>query len=331
MSDAPSSRGIASGKVIFFGEHAVVYGVPGIAAGIERGAEAHATRAHDGVSSLVLGETTVSRDGDTDLARSFRSLLDHGEPLPALAVRAKAEIPPGGGLGCSAALGVSIARAALTACGKPAEDDEVFERAMAWERVYHGNPSGIDTAAALRGRFLRFERGTKPTEVASPDDVWIAVGYSGSSASTKIMVEGIAALQTTDAPLHARFLNGVRALTQQAEEALAARDEKRFGGLMNENQALLRAVHLSTPAIERMVELAGEAGALGVKLTGSGGGGSVIALGGFAPQAAPPGTDLRARVVAEAIADAWAQGGFKAFATKIRGTDPQPEQTLGAS
>lgn len=309
MSEVGSSRGTAAGKVIFFGEHAVVYGVPGIAAGIARGAEAHASQALDNVSSLTLGGRTALRDDDSDLARSFRSLLDHGEPLPALTVHAKAEIPPGGGLGCSAALGVSIARAALIASGKPASDDEVFERAMAWERVYHGNPSGIDTAAALHGGFLRFERGTTPTAVACHDDVWIAVGYSGSSASTKIMVEGIARLQTTDPTLHARFLSGVRALTTKAEHALATGDAQAFGALMGQNQQLLRDVHVSTNSIDEMCELALRAGALGVKLTGSGGGGSVIALGGFGDAA---------RGCAEAITAVWQGRGFTAFVTTIR-------------
>lgn len=313
-----ASSGAASGKVIFFGEHAVVYGVPGLAAGIARGARAEATPTSSGNTTLLLGETLVSRDDATDLARSLRALCDHADPLPPLDLRASAEIPPGGGLGCSAALGVSIARAALLAAGRAASDDEVFDRAMAWERVYHGNPSGIDTAAALHGGFLRFERGARPREVAAPVDVWIAVGYSGSSASTKVMVEGVAALEGTNPNLHARFLDGVRGLVARAEEALLAADERAFGALMRENQALLREVGLSTPAIDAMAALAEGAEALGVKLTGSGGGGSVIALGGFARrgEASSP-----AEARADAVARAWSGAGYAAFPTKIRGSE----------
>jgi mevalonate kinase len=59
---------------------------------------------------------------------------------------------------------------------------------------------------------------------------------------------------------------------------------------------------LSTPEIERACAVAREAGALGAKLTGAGGGGAVIALG--AESAAP-------------IEAAFRAAGFTAFSTRI--------------
>jgi mevalonate kinase len=319
-------RGRGSGKVILFGEHAVVYGVPGVAAGIERGAssEAHLADVESagGTSRLSLGETAVHANAaGSDLARSFAALLAEGTPFPPLEVVASAEVPPGGGLGCSAALGVAIARAAARATGREADDEEVFARAMAWERVYHGNPSGIDARAAIAGAFLWFERGkpTRPIEVAS--DLWLAVGFSGRGASTKLMVESIAALVTSDPDLHARFLSGVRSIVERAEPALARRDAATLSALFVENQALLSAVHLSTPAIDRMIELARATGISGVKLTGSGGGGSVIALGGFADRDELGSASEQA---ASALAERWSAEGFPAFPTRIRGSAPAP-------
>ena len=227
---------------------------------------------------------------------------------------ARADIPPGGGLGCSAALGVAIARAVLLAT-EASDEQAVFERAMAWERVYHGNPSGIDTAAALLGTFLRYERGQKPNELATSKDLWLAVGYSGKSASTKTMVEGIAELQHSAPALHRRFLEGVHALVEQAERCLAATQEDELGALFDANQQLLREVHLSTESIDDMCHVAREAGAKGVKLTGSGGGGSVIALGGFG---APDEANSSAAERARRIADAWSARGYLSFPTRIR-------------
>ena len=52
---AEMSRVTARGKVILFGEHAVVYGVPALAVGIDRGACAVATpRASDAASTLLV-------------------------------------------------------------------------------------------------------------------------------------------------------------------------------------------------------------------------------------------------------------------------------------
>jgi mevalonate kinase len=130
------------------------------------------------------------------------------------------------------------------------------------------------------------------------------------------MVEGIAALSTRDPSLHARFLSGVRDIVERAERALIARDAGTLSALFGENQSLLREVHLSTPAIEQMIELAESTGISGVKLTGSGGGGSVIALAGFADVDAA-GSD--AERAATALAERWSLEGFPAFPTRIRG------------
>lgn len=318
------TTGHASGKVILFGEHAVVYGVPGIAAGIDRGARAEAEPGV-AIARLELGGRSVTATDDDDLARAFAAVLAVAPAAPALAVRAFADVPPGGGLGCSAALGVAIARAieaqlaasSDAAAASAALDARVFERGLAWERVYHGNPSGIDTAAALEGTFLWYERGKPPQPLETRHDVWLAVGYSGSSASTKIMVDSIARIGERNPDLHKKFLDGVGALVNNARHALEAGDEVALGQLFDLNQMLLAGVMLSTDAIERMCTLARERGALGAKLTGSGGGGSVIALGGMCPRG-EAGSAAEAR--AKDVADSWSAAGFRAFPTKISAT-----------
>src|SRR5688572_1025827 len=103
-------EGRAAGKVILLGEHAVVYGVPGIAAGIERGARATAEvrLPSDGTpegepSTLTLGGHTHGAGDASDLGRAFGALLAVEPAITTpIDVTAEAELPPGGGLGCSA-------------------------------------------------------------------------------------------------------------------------------------------------------------------------------------------------------------------------------------
>src|SRR5579864_753030 len=159
---AAAPAGFACGKVILLGEHAVVYGVPAIAVGIDRGARARATPMTAGPSRLHIRGWNIDvseQESGSDLARGFRALLDtvraSALALSPMAVDVEADLPPGAGLGCSAAVGVAIARA----IDPQAPEAALQERAMAWERVFHGNPSGVDTAVAARGGCIFFRRG----------------------------------------------------------------------------------------------------------------------------------------------------------------------------
>ena len=80
--------GRASGKIILFGEHAVVHGAPGLAAGIERGATASLeVDPRSSRRTLELGGRAVepSVDGD-DLSRAFAELVEPGAPAGKLVV-----------------------------------------------------------------------------------------------------------------------------------------------------------------------------------------------------------------------------------------------------
>jgi mevalonate kinase len=299
-------RGRASGKVILLGEHAVVYGAPALVAGIERGAEAEAERLDGEASRIHLGGAAVEADADgaEDIARALAALLSEGGPLPAVDVRAASVLPLGAGLGSSAALGVAVARAALEAAGIPVTDEAAIARATAWERVFHGNPSGIDTAAAALGGCFRFTRAEGARPIAPGCDLILCIGLSGASASTRAMVEGLARLRARKPEMVDRSIAGIAALVENAALAIEAGDLAGLGKLMDLNQMLLAGLMLSAEPLEDLCALARRAGALGAKLTGKGGAGSVLALAG---------SDEAARDVLSA----WQEAGYEGFSTRI--------------
>jgi mevalonate kinase len=290
----------ANGKVILLGEHAVVYGVPAIAAGIERGVEANAVPAPS--PELRVGERCAVPGDGTDLGRGFEALLAE---LGAsnLAVEATLEVPPGSGLGASAALGVAIARAVLAAQGSPADPDRVLRATAAWEGVYHGNPSGVDAAAASNDGCIWFDKASGPIPIALARDLVLAIGLAGPPASTKLMVDGVARLRERRPAVVDKALEGVRALVQNAKLCLEAGDLPGLGSLMNYNQMLLSGLFVSTEGIERCCALARDAGALGAKLTGAGGGGAVVAL---------------CAADSTAVLAAWRDAGIECFGSRVR-------------
>ncbi|WP_437539226.1 mevalonate kinase [Sorangium sp. So ce726] len=334
--------GEASGKVILLGEHAVVYGAPALAAGIERGARARAIRC-SGASALRLGGRELrAAPAEEDVARAFAALLAALPDVGPVRVEAESDLPPGGGLGSSAALGVAIARSVAALARAPAAavrtaaeaatavqaTAAVTDAAAAWERVFHGNPSGIDTTAAARGGCFRFNRAHGATSVSPRDDLWLCVGSTGVSSSTRSMVELVARLFERKPTLAATSIAGITALVENAALAIEAGDAVALGRLMDLNQMLLAGMFVSTEAIEALCKLARESGALGAKLTGAGGGGSVIAL--LPPR--PPGDGGGAATsngAADRVLAAWRDAGYSGFVTRVKAgvtrTEPQEQ------
>jgi mevalonate kinase len=300
------TRGTASGKVILFGEHAVVYGVPAIAVGIDRGAFAEASPDEGAeVSTLSVGGwgVTVRQGGDEPLGRAFSDLLVATGTTTPVRVTAESDLPPGAGLGCSAALGVAVARA----LDPSASVEAVAERADAWERVFHGNPSGIDVAVASRGGCLCFRRdGESRTleRIVVPARVHLCIGHSGQASSTKSMVEAVARLRARRPDVAAKTFDAIHTLVKNARLALAAGDVRATGQLLDLNQMLLSGLFVSTPEIEQMCASARAAGALGAKLTGAGGGGCVVAL-------------VEEPANADAVLATWKAEGFEGFVATL--------------
>jgi mevalonate kinase len=297
--------GKASAKIILFGEHAVVHGRLAIAAALDRGAQASARRSESGRSELSMprwGRLARVDDAGDELGRAYGAILDAAEVRTPMRTEIEVEVPGGAGLGCSAAMGVAIARAVLEADGRTAETERVEACANAWERVFHGNPSGVDVAVATRGGLLSFRRGQAPTSLSCPVPIEIAIVSTGEPSSTKAMVDAVARHLERRPAVVQRTFDGIEQLADNAIGALAAGRLYEVGRLMDLNQVLLASLMVSTEALEKACEIARTAGALGAKLTGGGGGGCAIALcAGNGP----------------AIVEAWARAGMEGFCTTI--------------
>jgi mevalonate kinase len=328
-SEPAAVRGTAHGKVILFGEHAVVYGVPALAVGIDRGAWAEIQDPGASPVSVlhVRGWDVTLTDDATDespaLARAFRDVLAatrEGQraagqaPVGIVRVEAEADLPPGGGLGCSAALGVAVARA----LDQTASAEAIAGRVNAWERVFHGNPSGIDAAVASLGGCVLFTRSavgdmphvphaaSAPTveRVRVPVALQLCIGHSGPASSTKSMVEAVARMRDRRPEMTQKTFDAIHTLVRNARLAITDGDLRAVGQLLDLNQMLLSGLFVSTPEIEQMCATARTAGALGAKLTGAGGGGCVVALVEDAARGAQ-------------VLAAWKSEGYDGFAATV--------------
>jgi mevalonate kinase len=275
-----ASTGFGAGKVILLGEHAVVHGGAAIAAGLRRGVTTVARPADRDVLHIAPWGRALRPygDGNDSLARAFDTILTLYGDRPSLCVNVVVELPPGAGLGCSAAIGVSVIDAIDKALGIERSRDELGELALQWERFFHGTPSGIDNAAAAIGGVIRFERGSGASKLSPRAPLHLVVAHSGQRSHTKDMLARITRQLEQQPGRTRQRLDEVGALVVKAEIAIEQGDTLALGRDLDRNHDVLRALGLSTPRIEELRKAARSAGALGAKVTGAGGGGCVIAL-----------------------------------------------------
>jgi mevalonate kinase len=307
-------RGSGFGKVILFGEHFVVHGVPGIVSAIDSTTDAEVKKIGEGIT--VKDERRGAKDyTEKKRAQQKESIERMLKTMGINPEKASLEIWLGGnlpgfsGIGASAASSVAIARAIAEEFEMKLSDEKINEIAYEAEKAYAGTPSGIDNTAATYGGLIWFKRnlsgGPNTIEKLSiREPVEIVIGNTGIVADTKEMVAGVAERKKRNPEKYNPLFKQAEELAFTARKALEEFDLRKVGKLMNENHRLLQEIEVSCKELDYLVNLAREQGALGAKLTGGGGGGCMVAL--------TPRKELQ-----EAVATAMEKEGFKVLRTKI--------------
>lgn len=107
---------------------------------------------------------------------------------------------------------------------------------------------------------------------------WIVIADSGIEGSTRETVGHVRSLYENSPETTQPRLARLGAITEEAIEGLRTRDIEGLGARMTEAHGLLGELGVSIPKLDALVMAALDAGAVGGKLTGGGGGGCVIAL-----------------------------------------------------
>jgi hydroxymethylglutaryl-CoA reductase len=280
------AMGVGYGKAILLGEHAVVYGRHAIAAPIPLAIKALVEECDEGIHLLIPRWGVEYRlASNPEERRSFERpagvVLDKlGLSGRAMRIEVFPEVPRSMGLGGSAAMAVAIVRALDKHFRLGLTDDEVNALAFESEKVAHGNPSGLDNTLACYGKALVFRPGDppliEPLNIREPIPAVIGMtGYEGLTAKT---VGRVRDAWQQDKKLYERIFDQIDALTLRGIQAIQDNDLPTLGQLMNICQGMLNALQVSTPELEKLCDIAREHGALGAKLTGGGGGGSIIAI-----------------------------------------------------
>jgi len=290
--------GRAPGKVILFGEHAVVYGRPALAVPVTQvQAEAVVELGEAGTGLTIvatdLGETIATRDAPADhpLAAAARlTLVKFGLNDPDWRVTVRSTIPIASGMGSGAAVSAAIVRALMEAGSwkletgsspappLPCSSADISALVYKVERLHHGTPSGIDNTVVVYGQPVYFVRGQPPQTFHIDRPFMLAIADSGIASPTKIAVGDVRRAWEREPARFEALFDRAAAVVEAARAAIADGQPEKLSPLMDRNHALLQEIGVSCPELDALVAAARAAGATGAKLSGGGRGGNMIAL-----------------------------------------------------
>ena len=292
----------APAKVILFGEHFVVYGSPAILAAINK-------RISVGARTIIHDENKIVIRSDIGVAGEYRNngefnalegenkskaVLDplYGAVRQVLLMRNKkkkknigieigisSRVPPGIGLGSSAASCVATVAAVDSLFQKNPSRQKVCELAIESERLIHKRTSGADCYVSTFGGLMQYYGKSKSFKnIETKGSLFLVVASTGIKHSTSDLVAGVKRFKDTNRILFESLSKQASDICLQACTAIKSGKCDKIGELMNENQIILQQIGISHHKVRDIIDICSKAGAMGAKITGAGGGGAVIAL-----------------------------------------------------
>jgi len=288
----------APGKLMLFGEHSVVFGHPCIVTAVDR--RLSITVEENGEEVFILdapdlGLRAYSKRicdlGNKDLPKEvsfietcYKLFLEKYPQQKTIHVYSKNEFKSSYGLGSSSASTVAFAKALSEFYEVPMNNDQLFDLAYQTVLEVQGVASGFDIAAAIWGgtSYYITPHGKlskhKTVEPIKIKNLPLLVAYTGIKADTATLIRMVQNLHSENKGTVNHIFTDITLLVEQAKKTLQQQDWPHLGLLMDENQALLRKLQISSIELENLIAAGKSAGAMGAKLSGAGGGDCMLAL-----------------------------------------------------
>ncbi len=276
----------APGKIILFGEHAVVYNRPALAVPVTQVhvdvEVADAARAgiwiHAPIIHLDAELSTLPADHAiaSVILRVLSSL--NISPQPSLDIHISSTIPVASGLGSGAAVSVALTRALSAHLQRPMTDEQVNELVFEIEKIHHGTPSGIDNTVITYCKPVYFIKNRPIETFHAGKPFTIVIGDTGISAPTKESVGDVRRLWLRDQYRYEKIFDEIAQISLIGRRSIESGRNEILGELMDQNHTLLQELTVSSHELDQLVQAARDAGALGAKMSGGGRGGNMIAV-----------------------------------------------------
>jgi len=282
----------APGKLMLFGEHAVVYGRPCIVTAVDQ--RVYVEASFNGKDEVVVNAPQL---GIRNYKKKVGQLCNHEMPQQVsfveavvrrfyqkyglkkgLEINTESDFSHSYGFGSSSAITVAAAMALTGLYKIKLTKKELFDLCYRAVLDIQGVGSGFDLAAALWGGTIFYKKKAKVIKQIRVKRLPIVVCYSGVKADTPTLIRQVAELKRKHPIKVKRAFDRIELIVWQAKKFLVWGKWMKAGELMNENQKILEELGVSTLKLEKLIRVALKAGAWGAKLSGAGGGDCIMAI-----------------------------------------------------
>ena len=282
----------APGKLMLFGEHAVVYGRPCIVTAVNQRMKTTVELTSEPDFELNAPDVKVldykkpmSKVGSGEIPKgakfveiALKNFLDKYPFEGGIKVSTTSEFSSEFGFGSSSASTVCMIKALSELIGDNLDNKSIFDLSLKTVLDIQGKGSGFDVAAATYGGTLYYITPGKVIEPINISSLPLIVGYSGIKFETVTLVNQVAKLAEKYPQVVENIYSQIEKLVNQAKVALINQDWQTLGDLMNFNEGLLASLGVEGQKLADMIYSARDAGAYGAKLSGSGIGDCMISI-----------------------------------------------------
>lgn len=258
--------GKAHSKIIWMGEHSVVYGYPAIAIPLQ-GIEVECR--------IYPADEKINFDYYDTLSTAVYAALEYlNHTDVAVSYDIRSEIPQKRGMGSSAAISIAAIRAVFDYFEQSIDMETLEILVNKAEIIAHSNPSGLDAKTCLSDKAITFIRNIGFSTLDLDLDAYLVIADTGIYGNTRETVEKVAQAEEANLP----HLAALGDLTEMVQKAIQAKTISEIGPLMTKAHSHLQAIGVSIDKADQLVQISLENGALGAKMSGGGLGGCIIAL-----------------------------------------------------